>query len=83
LCRRLEALKRALQDIPRQAKRLARWRARQEQKQPSTSTPTLKPLSPLREGLPPGYRKKPQHEVDDILAECHDLARLALAPDTS
>jgi hypothetical protein len=83
LCRRLEALKRALANIPRQAKRLARWRARQEQKQASTSTPTLKPLSPLREGLPPGYRKKPQHEVDDILAECHDLACLALAPDTS
>jgi hypothetical protein len=83
LCRRLEALKRALQDIPRQAKRLARWRARQEQKQASTSTPTLKPLSPLREGPPPGYRKKRQHEVDDILAECHDLACLALAPDTS
>jgi hypothetical protein len=81
LCRRLEALQRALQDIPRQAKRLARWRARQEKTQPST--PTSKPLSPLREGPPPGYRKKRQHEVDDILAECHDLARLALAPDTS
>jgi hypothetical protein len=74
-----------LANIPHQAKRLARWRARQEQKQASTSTapPTPKPLSPLREGLPPGYRKRWQHEVDDILAECHDLARLALAPDTS
>jgi hypothetical protein len=78
LCRRLEALKRALADIPRQAKRLARWRARQEAQQPST-----KPVSPLRPGLPPGHRQKRQHEVDDILAECHDLARLALNPDTS
>jgi hypothetical protein len=78
-------LQRALANIPHQAKRLARWRARQEQKQASTSTapPTSKPLSPLREGLPPGYRKRWQHEVDDILAECHDLACLALAPDTS
>jgi hypothetical protein len=76
-------LQRALANIPHQAKRLARWRARQEQKQASTSTSTLKPLSPLREGPPPGYRKRWQHEVDDILAECHDLACLALAPDTS
>jgi hypothetical protein len=85
LCRRLEALKRALANIPHQAKRLARWRARQEQKQAATptATPTTKPLSPLREGPPPGYRKRWQHEVDDILAECHDLALLALAPDTS
>jgi hypothetical protein len=79
LCRRLEALKRALADIPRQAKRLARWRARQETRQ----LPTPKPISPLRQGLPPGTRKRPQHEVDDILAECHDLALYAMAPDTS
>jgi hypothetical protein len=77
LCRRLAALQRALANIPRQAKRLARWRARQEQKQP------LRTISPLRPGPPPGYRKRWQHEVDDILAECHDLACLALAPDTS
>jgi hypothetical protein len=83
LCRRLEALKRALADIPHQARRLARWRARQEQKQASTPTPTPKPLSPLREGPPPGYHKRRRHEVDDILAECHDLALYALNPDTS
>jgi hypothetical protein len=81
LCRRLEALKRALADIPQQAKRLARWRARQEARQPPTSTP--QPASPLRDGLPPGHRKKPQHEVDEVLAECHDLALYVLAPDTS
>jgi hypothetical protein len=79
LCRRLEALKLALTDIPRQARRLARWRARQEQ----NPTPTPTSVSPLRQGLPPGTRKRPQHEVDDILVECHDLALYALAPDTS
>jgi hypothetical protein len=81
LCRRLEALKLALADIPRQARRLARWRARQEAKQPPTPTP--QPVSPLREGPPPGTRKRPAHEIDDILIECHDLALYALTPDTS
>jgi hypothetical protein len=77
LCRRLEALKLALADVPRQARRLARWRARQARKQPP------KPASPLRSGRPPGYRRKPVHEADEVLIECHHLAAHALKPDTS
>jgi hypothetical protein len=77
ITRRLQALKLALDDLPRQAKRLARWRVRRE----TAKTPRFR--SPLRPGWPPGYRKKPMHEVDNVLAECHRLAWEAEKPDTS
>jgi hypothetical protein len=77
LARRLQALKLALDDLPRQAKRLARARLRHE------TVPTLKFKSPLRPGRPPGHRQKPVHEVDEVLAECHWLAWEAERPDTS
>jgi hypothetical protein len=75
--RRLQALKSALDDLPRQARRLARWRLRREK------IPSPKFKSPLRPGRPPGHRKKPSHEVDEVLIECHGLAWDALKPDTS
>ncbi|MDO8352007.1 MAG: hypothetical protein Q7T14_00975 [Aestuariivirga sp.] len=77
LTRRLQALKLALDDLPRQARRLARWRVRRE------NIPNPKFKSPLRPGRPPGHRKKPVHEVDEVLIECHALAWDALKPDTS
>ena len=77
LIRRLEALKLALEDLPGQARRLARWRARRE------NAPSPKFKSPLRPGRPPGYRRKPVHLVDDVLTECHGLACDAMRPDTS
>ncbi len=77
LTRRLQALKLALDDLPRQARRLARWRVRREKAQ----SPKFR--SPLRPGHPPGYRRKAIHEVDEVLAECHGLAWDALKPDTS
>ena len=77
LTRRLQALKSALEDLPRQARRLARWRMRRE----NAKTPKFK--SPLRPGRPPGYRRKPVHEVDEVLIECHGLACDAMKPDTS
>ena len=77
LTRRLQALKLALEDLPRQARRLARWRVRRE----NAKSPKFK--SPLRPGHPPGYRRKPVHEVDEVLAECHGLACDAMRPDTS
>ena len=77
LTRRLLALKVALEDLPRQARRLARWRVRRE------SAPSVKFKSPLRPGHPPGHRRKPVHEVDAVLIECHGLACDALKPDTS
>jgi hypothetical protein len=77
LSRRLQALKSALDDLPRQAKRLARWRLRREK------VPSLKFRSPLRPGRPPYHRRKPSHEVDEVLIDCHGLAWDALKPDTS
>ena len=77
LTRRLHALKFALEDLPRQARRLARWRMRRE----NAKSPKFK--SPLRPGHPPGHRRKPVHEVDEVLIECHGLACDALRPDTS
>ncbi len=77
LTRRLQALKLALDDLPRQARRLARWRVRRENAQ----SPKFK--SPLRPGHPPGHRRKKVHEIDEILAECHGLACDAMKPDTS
>ncbi len=77
LTRRLQALKLALEDLPRQARRLARWRVRRE------AMPSPKFTSPLRPGPPPGHRRKPVHEVDEVLAECHWLAWNAMKPDTS
>jgi hypothetical protein len=79
LVRRLLALADALQDIPRQALRLARWQARpKEERRPER-------WSPLRTGAPPGYRQRAKHEVDEILKECHWLARSLHPPldDTS
>jgi hypothetical protein len=77
LSRRLHALKFALEDLPRQARRLARWRVRREKAQ----SPKFR--SPLRPGHPPGYRRKPVHEVDEVLIECHGLACDAMKLDTS
>ncbi len=77
LSRRLHALKLALEDLPRQARRLARWRVRRE----AAKAPKFK--SPLRPGHPPGYRRKPVHEVDEVLIECHGLACDAMKSDTS
>ena len=77
LSRRLQALKSALDDLPRQAKRLARWQQRRQ------AAPDHKFLSPLRPGHPPGYRRKPIHEVDEVLIECDGLAWEAMKPDTS
>jgi hypothetical protein len=77
LCRRLQALKLALEDLPRQARRLVRLRARREK------IPSLMFKSPMRPGRAPGYRRKPSHEVDAVLAECHALAWDAMRLDTS
>ena len=77
LSRRLQALKLALDDLPRQARRLAHWRVRRE----NAKAPKFR--SPLRPGPPPGHRKRQIHPIDQILADCHGLACWAMEPDTS
>ena len=77
-CRRLAALRRALDDIDAQARRLARWRARRDREPYRIGR-----LSPMRPGYPPGRRKRQIHEVDEILRNCHLLALHALSPNSS
>jgi hypothetical protein len=70
---RLATLERALADLPRQARRLARWRARR------LPGPGSRLGSPLGLGRPPGYRERTDRDVDRVLRECHLLALDALA----
>lgn len=78
ILRRMEALKDALENVPAQAKRMVREMAKRKQ-----APPGIKRVPPLRYGFPPGYRKRPIHEVDDILRQCSFLARQDPSPDTS
>jgi hypothetical protein len=75
ICLRIRAFAAALDDIPRQAMRLARLRMRKPNG-----------LRPLRPGKPPGHRKILHYEIDRILSECHNYALGVLSepkPDTS
>jgi hypothetical protein len=78
---RLNALIRALDNLPHQARRLIRWQSKRD-----TALKASKPtrISPMRPGLPPGWRERKIHEIDDVLRECHGLANdLLNAPNTS
>ena len=77
LHRRLQALKSALEDLLRHAKRLVRLQERRK------ASPWPKTTLPLRSGHPPGFRRKPIHEVDEVLVACDWLAWEAMKPDTS
>jgi hypothetical protein len=84
LVRRIAALKAALDDLPRHARRLARWKARGEL---ARQAAVMKPgrLSPMRPGFAPGFHRTRPQEIDEILADCHHFAREAWewTPDTS
>lgn len=71
---RLRALRNALNDLPRQARRLARWEARRDGLLQRKGPFRPMRLSPMRPGPPPGRRLRAVHEVDDVLRECHGLA---------
>ena len=78
---RLNALIRALDNLPAQARRLVRHYARRDAAL-KACRPTR--MSPMRPGLPPGWRERKLHEIDDVLRECHGLANDRLnEPDTS
>ncbi|WP_026480987.1 hypothetical protein [Ahrensia sp. 13_GOM-1096m] len=69
---RLKALQNALNDLPKQAQRLARHQARR-----ATLPAGPKCVGPLRPGYPPAHKKRSDHAVDFILRECHALAMQA------
>ncbi|QKV18910.1 hypothetical protein [Oricola thermophila] len=90
LSRRIRALALALDDLDGQAARLARWKARFDRAiermqladagriDGVTPDAVRKPapwrFRPLRPGLPPGWRRRPRNEVEEVLKECHLLA---------
>ena len=78
LCRRMEALRLALANLPKQAKRLARWKAKRDLALAGNMPRRVKRLSPFRPGHPPGHRKRCALEVDYLLKECHGLALYAM-----
>ncbi len=91
LALRLQALGAALDDLPRQARRFARWQAArhrdaagaQDKNQHARRT---RRVWPLRPGRPPGQQptNRRTHEVHEILSDLHGLAFDALEhPDTS
>jgi hypothetical protein len=84
LGRRVQALRFALDNLQREARRLARWKAKRElERQAEKWKPGR--LSPFRPGFAPGYHRSRPQEVDEILADCHYFAREAwdYQPDTS
>jgi len=72
LSSRLRLLAQILDDLPRQARRFARWQAR-------NYAGLTRRLWPLRPGRPPGSRRRADHAVDDVLADTHGLAFDTLA----
>ena len=74
---RLTLLARALEQLPREAKRMARWLNRRA----FMENPAF--IFPLRPGPPPGHQQRPGEDVDLVLKECQALAWMALRPDTS
>ena len=74
---RLTLLARALEHLPREAKRMARWLKRR------ASMESTAFVFPLRPGPPPGHQQRPGEDIDAVLKECHALAWMALKPDTS
>ncbi|MET0222260.1 MAG: hypothetical protein ABW213_16540 [Tardiphaga sp.] len=98
LHRRLEMIGRALDDLPGQANRLARWQARRDaawraeredgnavndhgagdgataETARAGRSMRFQRMSPIRPGRPPGWRRKSDHQVYDVLNELHGLA---------
>lgn len=72
LNRRLARFGRALENLPREARRLARWRLCHPKQL----------RRPMRPGRPPGTRARPFHAIDHILKEVQHLALIAYV-DTS
>ena len=78
---RLAGIGRALSDLPAQARRYVRWKARSDARRVGR---VIVPRSPLRPGRAPGWRKRSKDEINEVLADLQYFAREVLrAPDTS
>jgi hypothetical protein len=79
LALRLQALAAALDDLPGQAKRFARWRARKQAGRDAAGAQSKNQTRrswPLRPGRAPGQRpaNRRRHEVFEVLGDVHWLA---------
>ena len=89
LALRLAGISRALADLPGQAQRYVRWKARRKRdaevaQSQAARVRAIYRLSPLRLGRAPGWRKRSKDEINEILADMQYFAREVLrAPDTS
>lgn len=87
LALRLRALASTLDDLPGQARRFARWRARRDAmraREEGRPARRLRRVWPLKPGRPPGWCRHPSHEVHRVLDVVHGLAFWVLqSPDTS
>ncbi len=83
LFNRLRAMRHALNDLPRQARRLARWYAQRDLLLAAKGPYRPMRMSPFRPGPPPGYRRKDLHQVDAVLKDVHYFAIEAFRADTS
>ncbi len=83
LFNRLRAMRHALNDLPRQARRLARWRAQRDLLLAAKGPYHPMRMSPFRPGPPPGYRRRDIHQVDAVLKDVHYFAIEAFRADTS
>ncbi len=68
---RILALKHALENLHKHAKRLARW---YEQRDLAYSQNLPHRYSPMRPGPAPFSRRRNRDEIDEVLLECHLLA---------
>ena len=71
LALRILALKNALENLPRHAKRLARW---YEQRDLAYARNVAHRYSPMRPGPAPALRQRNRDDIDEVLLECHLLA---------
>jgi hypothetical protein len=82
LALRLAALASALDDLPGHARRFAGWQARRDkacaQDRQGRNTGRTRRLWPLRPGRPPGGRRRPAHEVHEVLRDLQWFAVKAL-----
>jgi hypothetical protein len=82
LAQRLAALASALDDLPKHATRFARWRARHDkavaQDKKTRDRIRFRRIWPLRPGRPPGGRRRPAHEVHEILRDLQWFAVKAM-----
>ena len=80
LWQRINALHGAVTNLKASAQRYVRWKARRDFAIANKLPLRPQRISLMRPGFAPGWRKRPEHEIDSLLRECHLLAQEILSP---